>query len=109
MSDQTPENGDEIFQKFLDNSSPDNFSLIVLTLREKTRHLSAMYNMSLGAYLKLPDNDPMRMELRKFIPKLWEQSIQSLTQFDFLLMDDTEEDVGEGDVNKIDPEDPASI
>ena len=108
MSDQIPENGDEIFQKFLDNnSSPNNFSLIVLALREKARHLSVMYNMSLGAYLKLPDNDPIRLELRKFISKLWEQSDQSLTQFDFLLMDNIEDDVGEGNV--IDPEDPASI
>jgi hypothetical protein len=98
MSDQTPENGDEAFGKFIDDNSsscncPNNISLIILALREKVRHLSSMYNTTLGAYLKLGEADPVRAEMGKFISKLMEQSNQSLNQFDFIFIDgDMEEE-----------------
>ena len=108
MSDQSSESGDEAFGKYIDgNSCPNNnISLIVLALREKVRHLSNMYNTSLGAYLKLNENEPLRIEMGKFISKLMDHSVQSLNQFDFILMDDSEE---EDDPEQETPIDPPSI
>jgi hypothetical protein len=102
MADSESEKGDEAFEKFInENTCPNNnIALLVLVLREKVRHLSTVYNTSLGAYLKLGDSDPIRAEMGKFISKLMEQSVQSLNQFDFILMEDEE---GEEEPGPIDP------
>ena len=105
MSDH-PENGDEAFEKFINNDSGScpNIHFIILALREKIKFVSNTYNTSLGAYLKLNEGDPLKEVLLKHITKLMEYSLQSVNQFDFVLMDDTgNEEGGEGNEEEGDP------
>jgi hypothetical protein len=100
MAENLPENGDDEFEKFINENADtcSNISLIVLTIREKTKFLINSYNTSLGAYLKLNDSDPLRAELKQHITKLMDYSFRCLDQFDFAVMDDDTEE-GDDDVS----------
>ena len=96
---------DEDFEKFLDDDQNEPSRLpipcvITSILKEKSKLLSNLLDSSLKNYGNIT-NDAFRNSIELYINKLFEQTLMTLDQFDFLLME-CEPDDDDGPTQKKD-------
>lgn len=89
---------DKEFQKFLNNSDPNFFSLMI-GLREKSRSIADMYKLSFKNYHETND-DEIRKMLKEFIKRLINDFQTSMEQVDIIISDIiSDEDDEDDDLN----------
>ena len=98
-------NGDEDFKDFLDkdgnglDNSTIEMIIVINAIKAKITAVSDFYKETLSIYNDIPNDDPIKENLRKFLQDLIQEAKQSLTQFDYAVLpeeDSTPEDM-EGD------------
>ena len=88
------ENGDAEFEKYLKGNADKSILTILYALKEKTIYINNFYKTILDAYLRMASDDPLKKDLEKTISKLSRYSMKVISQFDYVLLDDEDEDEG---------------
>ena len=91
MKNDKPEFGDDRFKefmnKFMNPEEGDSLGQILSAIKFKIKSISELYSKTLDTYLVLKDGDPVKENLTKYIFQLIEQSLQTLDQFSYVLID----------------------
>jgi len=87
--------GDEQFREFMNKqqNKEDPIIIIIEALKYKINAVSNIYSKTLDAYHPLPENDPLKAELREYLKVLMEQILRTVDQFNYALLN--EEDLGD--------------
>lgn len=89
---------DYLEDKDSNNLNDNSFSIIVDTIKSKMECISKTYSTTLENYVKLKElsklenSDPMLNKLSEFIEKLIFLSLQTFNQFDYIMINDEDDD-----------------
>jgi hypothetical protein len=84
------EPGDQDFENFIRENSVACMSFPLFVVKEKMRAIQNMYSRTLDTYVNLGEAEPLKRKLLNYLEKLVTTSCETFDQFDFLLIDDDE-------------------
>lgn len=95
-------NEDKEFQDYLNNNdnSEDQLLTIVKTIYLKSNTIYEFYSKTVDTYLKLNEKDPLKTEFEIYLKDLMKQSLYTIAQFDYALIEEDDEDGDEGDLDE---------
>lgn len=85
--------GDSDFRNFINREyRSDPLELVVSTINSKMNAVINVYSKTLEAYRNLKDEDPLKNDLREHIKQMMAQTLQTMDQFNYALIDDDDEE-----------------